>query len=61
MANLAKACVALAIVAFIMAVVSVFTGPVLVPAEAYSRASTNLALIALGLLLAFKEESAATG
>ena len=55
MDTLAKACVALAILAFVMALVTVFTGPILVGAEGYSRASTNLALIALALFLGFKQ------
>ncbi len=57
MANLAKACVGLAALAFILAVVTVFTGPIIVGAEGYSRAATNLALLALCLFLGFKEPS----
>lgn len=59
MANLAKACVALAALAFVLAVVTAFTGPTIVAAEGYSRAATNLALIALCLFVGFKEESTA--
>lgn len=59
MANLSKALVALAGLAFILAVVTVFTGPFLVGPEGYSRASTNLALLALCLFLGFKEGNAA--
>lgn len=55
MDSLAKACVALAILAFVMALVTAFTGPLIVGAEGYSRASTNLALIALALFLGFKQ------
>jgi len=58
MANLAKACVGLAALAFVLAVVTVFTGPILVGAEGYSRAATNLALLALCLFLGFKEGGA---
>jgi hypothetical protein len=59
MANLSKALVALAALAFVLAVVTVFTGPFLVGPEGYSRAATNLALLALCLFLGFKEGSAA--
>lgn len=59
MTNLAKACVGLAALAFILAVVTALTGPILVGAEAYSHAATNLALLALCLFLGFKEERAA--
>lgn len=55
MANLAKACVGLAAVAFVLAVVTVFTGPFLVGPESYSRAANNLALLALCLFLGFPE------
>ena len=59
MANLAKALVALAALAFILAVVTSLTGPVLVGPEAYSRAANNLALLALCVFLGFKEGSPA--
>ena len=59
MESLAKACVGLAALAFILAVVTAFTGPILVGAEAYSSASTNLALLALCLFLGFKAGKAA--
>jgi len=57
MANLSKALVALAALAFILAVVTVFTGPIVagLGPEAYSRAANNLALLALCLFLGFKE------
>lgn len=58
MANLAKACVGLAALAFVLAVVTSFTGPILVGAEGYSNAATNLALLALCLFLGFKEGGA---
>lgn len=57
MANLAKACVGLAALAFILAVITAFTGPLLVGAEGYSNACTNLALLALCFFIGFKEES----
>ncbi len=59
MANLAKACVGLAALAFVLAVVTAFTGPILVGAEAWSRGANNLALLALCLFLGFKEGKAA--
>jgi hypothetical protein len=57
MAQLAKALTALAAVAFVLAVVTNFTGnyidPILTSAEGFSRASTNLALLAIALVLGF--------
>ena len=55
MAGMAKLCVGLAAVALLMAVVTVFTGPILAHPESYSRASTNLALLALCLFIGFPE------
>lgn len=60
MATLAKLCLALAVLAFILAVIAAFTGPFVTSAQAYSRASTNLALIALALFVGFKEKPAAS-
>lgn len=56
MSALPKLLLALALVAFVLAVVaSRFAGPVLgVPPEAYSRACSNLALLAIGISLAWK-------
>jgi hypothetical protein len=54
MAQLAKALTAAAAVAFVLAVVTNFTGnyiPFLTTAEGFSRASTNLALLAIALVL----------
>jgi hypothetical protein len=55
MAQLAKALTALAALAFILAVVTNFTGnymgPWLTTAEGFSRASTNLALLAIAVML----------
>jgi hypothetical protein len=55
MSQLAKALTALAGVAFVMAVVTNYTGVdmalPLPSAEGFSRASTNLALLAIALLL----------
>lgn len=53
MAQLAQGVIALAAVAFVMAVITNFTGDLLTTAEGYSRASTNLALLAIALLLGF--------
>ena len=55
MTNVAKACVGLAALAFVLAVLTVFTGPIVVGPEAYSRAANNLALLALCLFIGFKE------
>ena len=63
MQNLAKALTALAAVAFLLAVITAFTGP-LEPlgasAEGYSRACTNLALLAIAFLLAFRDRAPAS-
>ena len=54
MSNLAKALIGLAALAFLLAVAGNFVGPILgTQPEAYSRASTNLALLAIALVLAF--------
>jgi hypothetical protein len=51
MAQLAKGLTALAALAFGMAVVTNFTGDLLTTAEGFSRASANLALLAIALML----------
>ena len=51
MAQLAKALTALAAVALVLAVVTNFTGNLLATSEGFSRASTNLALLAIALVL----------
>ena len=53
----AKGLVGLAALAFLLAVVdSVITGPILtIPAESFSRAANNLALLALALAVVFRE------
>jgi hypothetical protein len=54
MSTLVKALIGLAALAFVLAVVTHFTGPIVnTPPEAYSRASTNMALLAIALVLAF--------
>lgn len=53
-------CFWLAALAFVLAVVTVFTGPLVgVQGESYSRTSTNLALPALCLFIGFKEKPTA--
>ena len=53
---LSKLLIAAAAGAFVLAVVGAFGTSVLdIPPEGYSRASSNLALLAIGLILAFKE------
>lgn len=54
MGNLAKTLTGLAALAFVLAVTSHFVGPLLrTEPEAYSRASTNLPLLAIALVLVF--------
>lgn len=54
MSNLAKALIGLAALAFVLAVLTHFTGPIVrTEAEAYSRASANLALLAIALTVTF--------
>ena len=54
MSTLVKALIGLAVLAFVLAVVTHFAGPVVqTQAEAYSRASANLALLAIALVLTF--------
>jgi hypothetical protein len=54
MSTLVKALIGLAALAFLLAVLTHFMGPIVqTQAEAYSRASTNLALLAIALVLAF--------
>lgn len=63
MANVVKGLIGLAALGFILAVAaSLLKGPILgIPAEAFSRGSTNLALIAIALQLCFKQETATGG
>jgi hypothetical protein len=51
MAQLAKALTALAAVALVLAVVTNFTGNLLATSEGFSRASANLALLAIAVVL----------
>jgi hypothetical protein len=56
MLNLAKTLAVLAAIAFAGAVVTNFAGVFLTTAEGYSRASTNLALLAITLVVCFRDE-----
>jgi hypothetical protein len=59
MSNVAKALTGLAALAFVLAVAASFVGPlVMTGAEAYSRASNNLALLAIALVLVFRDGAA---
>ena len=60
MPGLAKLLVLLAAITFVLAVVGAWTGTMMgIGAEALSRACTNLALIAIAMVMVFKEEGAA--
>ena len=60
MPGIAKLLVLLAALTFVLAVVGAWTGAIVgIGAEAYSRACTNLALLALGIVMVFKEEPSA--
>ena len=53
--TLAKALIALAAIAFVLAVVTAFTGQLMnVHPEGFSRACSNLALLAIALVLTFE-------
>ena len=58
MSTLEKALIGLAVLAIVLAEVTHFTGPIVkTQAEAYSRASTNLALLAIALVLTFGDRA----
>ena len=60
MPGIAKLLVLLAVITFVVAVVGAWTGTIMgIGAEAFSRACTNLALLAIGIVMVFKEEGAA--
>ena len=60
MPGVAKLLVVLAALTFVLAVVGAWTGTIMgIGAEAYSRACTNLALLALAIVMVFKEEPSA--
>lgn len=58
MTGLVKALVALAALAFVLAVVTNFMGGILTSSEGWSHAATNLALLAIALVLCFPREGA---
>ena len=61
MATLSKVLIGLASLAFLLAVFASLLWPIFgVPAEAFSRASNNLALIAIALLLIAKRDAIGT-
>ena len=61
MPGIAKLFVLLALITFVLAVVGgAWMGAILgIGAEAYSRACTNLALMAIAIVVVFKEEQSA--
>ena len=60
MPGIAKLLVILAAITFVLAVLGAWTGTMMgIGAEALSRACTNLALIAIAMVMVFKEEGAA--
>ena len=60
MPGIAKLLVLLAVITFVLAVVGAWTGTIMgIGAEAFSRACTNLALLAIAIVMVFKEEGAA--
>ena len=56
MLTLSKTLLALSALALGLAVLTNFVGVFLTTAEGYSRASTNLALLAIGLVVCFRSE-----
>jgi len=62
MKSIAKVLIGLSALAFVLAVISPFVGGRIwfVPAESFSRACNNLALIAIGLTVCFKEKVTAS-
>jgi len=62
MSNLAKVLTGLAALAFLLAIVTNFTGAILnTPAEGYSRACNNLALLAIALVVTLGDRGSAGG
>jgi hypothetical protein len=60
MSNLVKALIGLAALAFVLAVLTHFFGPIInTGPESYSRASGNLALLAIALVLTFGSRAGA--
>ena len=54
--SLSKALVALSALAFVLAVVTNFVGVFLTTSEGYSRASANLAILAIALVYCFRSD-----
>ena len=62
MNNLAKVLTGLAALAFVLAIAANFAGALLnTPAEGYSRACTNLALLAIALVVSYGNRGATAG
>ncbi len=63
MENVAKGLVALAALSFIVAVLAGLTGGVLmgIPAESFSRACSNLALVSIAVMLMGQGQSSTPG
>jgi hypothetical protein len=62
MNNLAKVLTGLAALAFVLAVATNFVGPLLnTPAEGYSRACTNLALLAIAVVMVYGDRGVRAG
>jgi hypothetical protein len=60
MTTVAKALTALAALAFVLAVLAHFAGPIVgTNPEAYSRACSNLALLAIALIVVFERPTTA--
>ena len=62
MGSLVKGLIGLSALAFVLAVVTHFSGSIMrTPPEAFSRASGNLSLLAIALVLAFGAAEASRG
>jgi hypothetical protein len=62
MSTLPRACTGLAAFAFVLAVVASFVGPILdTSPEGFSRPCTNLALLAIALVVTFPDPIARPG
>ena len=54
-ANISKVCIILAAIGLVVAIIGTYQGDIIgIPPEGFSRASTNLALLAIGLPMIFK-------
>jgi hypothetical protein len=62
MSNLARALTGLAVLSFVLAIVTNFTGALLnTTAEGFSRACTNLALLAIAFVVSFGDRDTVSG